>query len=207
MLWGLNVGRNSCASKLLIPLRKLDYSDLLLGEFVYAFPTEACWKLNLLEDIMEVSAISALRSASDISQGQGNKAGSANFSEHLEKQLAASMEQNATLNQPDKAIPASMVNVKIDQEDERAATAELLRFYKMLMSGKIDTGSLNNTDTNHSMADGPNRKTLETLKAVIRRLIGMQGAENDNMNNFRACKVFCVNGFSGFRSSVFFLQT
>ncbi len=133
---------------------------------------------------MEVSAISALHPPSDVAQGKGNKTGSTNFSEHLEKQLAASMEQSVTINQTDRVVPSRMVTLEIDQDDERAATAELLRFYKMLMSGKIDTGALNNTDTNHNMADGPNRKTLETLKAVIRRLIGMQGAENDNMNNF-----------------------
>jgi hypothetical protein len=138
----------------------------------------------LLEDLMEILAVSPLSTSSNTIQAQSNKAGAANFDEHLKTQLAAIVEPTTTPLQQENAFIASMVNVKIDQRDERAATAELLRLYKMLMSGKVDTSTLNNADTNRNVADGTNRKTLETLKAVIRRLIGMQGAENDNMNNF-----------------------
>ncbi|ACD97261.1 hypothetical protein [Trichlorobacter lovleyi] len=63
------------------------------------------------------------------------------------------------------------LTIPVDQNDEAAATKELLALMKMLMFGKIDYSALKNSDTNNQMADGPVRAELERLKTVIRKII------------------------------------
>lgn len=67
------------------------------------------------------------------------------------------------------------VTVQVDQDDEAAATKELLALMKMLMFGKIDYSALKNSDTNNQMADGPVRAELERLKTVIRKIMNPNG--------------------------------
>lgn len=64
---------------------------------------------------------------------------------------------------------------QVDQNDEAAATKELLALMKMLMFGKIDYSALKNSDTNNQMADGPVRAELERLKTVIRKIMNPNG--------------------------------
>ena len=64
---------------------------------------------------------------------------------------------------------------QVDQNDEAAATKELLALMKMLMFGKIDYSALKNSDTNNQMADGPVRAELERLKTVIRKIMNPTG--------------------------------
>lgn len=64
---------------------------------------------------------------------------------------------------------------QVDQNDEAAATKELLALMKMLMFGKIDYSALKNSDTNNQIADGPVRAELERLKTVIRKIMNPNG--------------------------------
>lgn len=67
------------------------------------------------------------------------------------------------------------LTIPVDQNDEAAATKELLALMKMLMFGKIDYSALKNSDTNNQMADGPVRAELERLKTVIRKIMNPTG--------------------------------
>ena len=67
------------------------------------------------------------------------------------------------------------VATQVDQNDEAAATKELLALMKMLVLGKIDYSVLGNSDTNKQVADGPVRAELERLKTVIRKIINPTG--------------------------------
>ena len=67
------------------------------------------------------------------------------------------------------------LTIPVDQNDEAAATKELLALMKMLMFGKIDYSALKNSDTNNQVADGPVRAELERLKTVIRKIMNPTG--------------------------------
>jgi len=83
--------------------------------------------------------------------------------------------QTGATAETDRTDLAKPVTVEVDQDDEAAATKELLALMKMLMFGKIDYSALKNSDTNNQMADGPVRAELERLKTVIRKIMNPNG--------------------------------
>ncbi len=83
--------------------------------------------------------------------------------------------QTGATAETDRTDLAKPVTVQVDQDDEAAATKELLALMKMLMFGKIDYSALKNSDTNNQMADGPVRAELERLKTVIRKIMNPNG--------------------------------
>jgi len=83
--------------------------------------------------------------------------------------------ENSAAAETDKTDLVKPATVQVDQEDEAAATKELLALMKMLMFGKIDYSALGNSDTNKQVADGPVRAELERLKTVIRKILNPNG--------------------------------
>lgn len=130
---------------------------------------------------MSVSAVAASFSPLGLQASSSKKIDASSFGTYLDKTIANLTAQVNTAIQS-AAAPSTD---SVDSEDERSAIAELLRLYKMLAMGKIDVSALNNSDTNPEVANGPNRQMLERLKTVLRRILGIQGSENnDNMEDF-----------------------
>mgnify|MGYP000959026717 CR=1 FL=1 len=132
---------------------------------------------------MGISAVASFHSPIGLAASSPKKAAQGSFETFFTK-TGTDTAQTDTAKQTVMAPSVGGADLPIDSEDERAATAELLKLYKMLTVGKIDVNALNNSDTKPDVPNGPNRQILETLKTVLRRILGIQGsANNDNQEN------------------------
>lgn len=134
---------------------------------------------------MGISAVSTVHAPVGLQSSSSKKSGSSSFEAFFAKSSADLEAQTATAKQVAQTPSAPDLATAVDTADEQAATSELLKLYKMLVLGKLDTSALDNSDTNANAPDGPQRQVLEKLKTVLRRILGIQGADtNDNMEDF-----------------------